>query len=169
MLKKIIMFLTGFCVYITVEVCFRGYSYITMGVCGGLLFLLIDSINNKISWDLDILLQGVLGSCAITLCELIVGEVCLLLGKSPMWNYTNMPLNFDGVICVPFSLLWIGLSIVAVFIADAINYYVFKEKPVPYYKLFGKTIIKFKEKQAFLMRKKIKKHNKYFKYKEKYY
>ena len=117
-----------------------------MGVCGGLLFLLIDSINNKISWDLDILLQGVLGSCAITLCELIVGEVCLLLGKSPMWNYTNMPLNFDGVICVPFSLLWIGLSIVAVFIADAINYYVFKEKPVPYYKLFGKVIFKFKEK-----------------------
>ena len=146
MLKKIIMFSTGFCVYITVEVCFRGYSYITMGVCGGLLFLLIDSINNKISWDLDILLQGVLGSCAITLCELIVGEVCLLLGKSPMWNYTNMPLNFDGVICVPFSLLWIGLSIVAVFIADAINYYVFKEKPVPYYKLFGKVIFKFKEK-----------------------
>ena len=117
-----------------------------MGVCGGILFWLIDSINNEISWDLDILLQGVLGSCAITLCELIVGETCLLLGKPPMWDYTNMPLNFDGVICVPFSLLWIGLSIVAILIADAINYYVFKEKPVPYYKLFGRVIFKFKKK-----------------------
>jgi uncharacterized membrane protein len=54
-----------------------------------------------------------------------------------MWDYTNMPLNFDGVICVPFSLLWIGLSIVAVIVADCINYYA----PKPSYWLFGKRII----------------------------
>lgn len=146
MFKKVIMFLIGFCVYITIEVCFRGYSYITMGICGGLLFLLIDSLNNKISWDMDVLLQGTIGSFAITFCELIIGEACLVLGKPPMWDYTNMPLNFDGVICLPFSLLWIVLSIVAIVIADSIEYYVFDTQPVPYYRLFGKIIYKFKPK-----------------------
>lgn len=146
MCKKVIMFLTGFCMYITLEVCFRGYSYVSMGVCGGLLFLLLDSINNRISWDLDILLQGIIGASAITACEFLVGESCHLLGTSCMWDYSDMPLNLDGVICLQFSLLWIIISIVGIVIADAIEYYVFDTLPVPYYKLFGKVIYKFKPK-----------------------
>lgn len=31
---------------------------------------------------------------------------------------------------------------------DAITYYVFEELPVPYYKLFGKVILRFKEKKC---------------------
>lgn len=49
-----------------------------------------------------------------------------------------------GCGCLPFSLIWIALSICAIILADTINYYVFHELPVPYYKLFGKTIIRFK-------------------------
>lgn len=63
-----------------------------------------------------------------------------------MWDYSNVPLNFDGVICLPFSIAWFFLSILAIFLADAINYYVLDEPQVPYYNLFGKTVIKFKEK-----------------------
>lgn len=147
MFKKIIMFLVGFCVYITIEVCFRGYSYITMGVAGGLLFILIDGINNEISWDIDILVQCIIGSCAITGCEFIIGTVCNVFGLPQMWNYSNMPLNINGIICLPFSLLWILVSFVAIIVADAINYYVFDELPVPYYRLFGKVIYRFKNKK----------------------
>lgn len=61
-----------------------------------------------------------------------------------MWDYSNVFLNYKGIICLPFSLAWVGLSIVAVVIADAINYYLLDdEEVVPYYKLFGKTIFKF--------------------------
>lgn len=146
MVKKLIMFLTGFCLYITIEVCFRGYSFVLMGICGGLLFMAIDAINNKISWDMDLLLQGCIGSLMITSCELVVGELWKLLELKPMWDYSDMPLNFDGVICLPFSLLWVGLSIIAVLVADAINYYVFDEQPVPYYKVFGKKVYQMREK-----------------------
>lgn len=43
-------------------------------------------------------------------------------------------------------VLWMVLSFIAILVADSINYYVFDEKPAPYYKLFGYTIIQFKEK-----------------------
>ncbi|MGN0464889.1 MAG: hypothetical protein ACI4F9_00900 [Lachnospiraceae bacterium] len=33
-----------------------------------------------------------------------------------------------------------------IWVADAINYYVFEELPVPYYRIFGKVRIRFKEK-----------------------
>lgn len=62
-----------------------------------------------------------------------------------MWDYHNMPLNIDDIICLPFSFIWIFLSIIAIFIADSINYYVFDETPVPYYKLSNKIILKYKK------------------------
>lgn len=76
-----------------------------------------------------------------------IGNIFLNTDLLPvMWDYSNLPLNYKGIICVPFMLLWIVLSFLAIIVADSINYYVFDEKPAPYYKLFGRTIIQFKEK-----------------------
>lgn len=145
--KSAVLFITGFCLYITIEVCYRGYSYPLMGLCGGTAFVLIDKINDKISWDIDILVQGVIGSVIITAFELLIGLMSLNGILSMMWDYSNLPFNYKGIICLPFSLIWIGISIVAVFLADAINYYFLGEdKEIPYYKLFGKIILRFKEK-----------------------
>lgn len=142
--KNLVLFIVGFTSYITIEVLFRGYSYPLMGACGGIAILLLDKINDRISWDVDILLQGLCGSALITSSELIIGELALHTTLIPqMWDYSNTPLNFDGVICLPFIIVWFFLAIVAIFVADAINYYVFEELPVPYYKLFGKTIFQF--------------------------
>ncbi len=144
--KTILLFLIGFCTYITIEVCFRGYSYILMGCCGGLIILILDKINDVISWNTDLIIQGLCGSALTTLLELIIGEIALHTELIPvMWDYSNMPINFDGVICLPFSILWFFISLIAIFIADAINYYVLNEPQVPYYNLFGKTIIRFKK------------------------
>lgn len=145
-IKYLVLFLVGFCVYITIEVCFRCYSYPLMGVCGGLLLLLLDPLNDKVfGWDTDLLLQGTIGSAIVTLMELVIGKTYQYFNLTPMWDYSNIPLNYDGIICLPFSLIWIGLSIVGILLIDTINYYVFKQLPTPYYKMFGKTIIQFKD------------------------
>ena len=147
--KNIVLFVVGFMTYITIEVLFRGYSFPLMGLCGGLAIVILDKINNKLSWNTDILIQALIGSLLITFFELVIGELALHTSFVPvMWDYSDVPLNFDGVICLPFSLAWAGLSLVAVFIADAITYYVFEELPVPYYKLLGKVILRFKEKKC---------------------
>lgn len=147
-LRKAILFFVGFCSYITIEVCFCGYSYPLMGICGGLLMVVIDMVNDKISWDIDLILYGCIGSAIITFMELVIGELWKLIGFAPMWDYSNLPLNFDGVICLPFSLVWIALSIVGILVDDAINYYVFEILPVPYYRIFGKIRLRFKEKSV---------------------
>lgn len=140
------LFLVGFFGYMIMELLFRGYTYFTMGVLGGITILILDKLNSKISWDMDLLLQGCIGSILITTMELIVGEFIKINHFTEMWNYSNIPMNFDGVICLPYSLLWILVSLFAIFVADSINYYLFNEQPTPYYKLFGKTILRFKEK-----------------------
>lgn len=143
--KTLVLFLFGFITYMLIELMYRQYTYFLMGVVGGIAVLLIDKINNKISWDVDILLQGTIGSLIITFFEYAIGELFLNGVLPVMWDYSNVFLNYKGIICLPFSLAWIVLSIVAVILADAINYYLLDDdEVVPYYKLFGKTIFKFK-------------------------
>lgn len=155
--KYCLLFLVGFFGYMIMELLFRGYTYFTMGVLGGITILLLDKLNSKISWDMDLLLQGCIGSVLITTMELIVGEYIKINRLQEMWNYSNVMLNFDGVICLPYSLLWIIVSLFAIFVADSINYYLFDEQPVPHYKLFGKTVLTFKEKEKRHSNKKQKK------------
>lgn len=148
-MRKTVLFLVGFCVYITIEVCYRGYSSPLMGLTAGIIMLLLDSINEKISWDFDLLAQGVIGSAMVTLSELVIGEMLIYIyGVNTIWDYSKIPFNFDGVICPQFSIIWILISIIGIIVADTINYYVFEELPVPYYRIFGKVIIKFSEKKC---------------------
>lgn len=144
--KTLLLFIVGFITYCGIELCWRGYTYPLMGVCGGAAIVLLDKINDKISWDIDILIQGTIGSVLITAFEFIIGMFSLKGILPKMWDYSNMPLNYKGIICLPFSLAWLALSIGAIMLADAINYYVLGEDDIPYYKLFGYTVIKYKEK-----------------------
>ena len=114
--KNLILFLVGYCAYIAIEVTVRSVSYPIMGICGGLAIVLIDKINDYISWKMDIIIQGVIGSLVITSLELVIGEISLHTSIFPiMWNYSNIPLNYDGVICLPFSMIWILLSLIGIF------------------------------------------------------
>lgn len=144
--KTLLLFTVGFITYCAIELCWRGYTYPLMGVCGGVAIVILDKINDKISWDIDILIQGAIGSLLITTFEFIIGTLFLRGILPKMWDYSNMPFNYNGIICLPFSLAWLCLSIMAIMLADAINYYILGENEVPYYKLFGKTILRFKEK-----------------------
>ena len=144
-IKNTCLFLVGFCSYITIEVVFRGYTFPLMGVCGGIAIVILDKINSKISWDTDILLQGSIGAIIITLMELIVGELSLAGLVPVMWDYSMVPFNYHGIICLPFTAAWFFLSIAAIVLADAINYYTFDELPPPYYKCCGKVVFQFRK------------------------
>lgn len=135
--KYLILFLVGYCVYIAIEVTFRNYSFPLMGIVGAISFILIDRINEVMPWDTDLIVQSIIGSLIVTIFELIVGEGLKFFNQPPMWDYSSLPLNFDGVICLQFSLVWILLSVIAIFLADAINYYLLHEEPTPHYKILG--------------------------------
>lgn len=144
LLRYTVLFLIGFCAYITIEVCYRGYSYALMGVCGGLLLIILDLIN-KNSYETDLIFQGIIGAVIVTFMELIIGSIWLIFNLTPMWSYHNVPFNYYGIISLPYSIIWIFISIAAIMVKDAVNHYVFDISSVPYYKIFGKTVIKFKE------------------------
>ena len=55
--------------------------------------------------------------------------------RDGVWDYSGMPLNYKGQICLPFSILWIFVSIAAVVLDDWLRYWLFGEER-PHYTLF---------------------------------
>ena len=147
--KNIILFSVGAAAYMALEACFRGFTFPLMGVCGGLCIVILDKINDFISWRVDLAIQALIGSSLITFMELVIGKIMKYTDLLPMmWDYSDLPLNYDGIICVPFSVIWLFLGVVAIFLADCINYYILEDGERPRYILFGKFVFFFKKRSG---------------------
>lgn len=64
-------------------------------------------------------LQAVAGAGIVTTVELAVG---MLVNRGyHIWDYRQVPLNFMGQICLPYSLLWIPVSFGAMELYKVMN------------------------------------------------
>lgn len=131
--KYLILFIIGGIIYFLFETILRGWSHWSMFLLGGLCFVLIGEYNEHVDWDTPLIKQGVIGACIVTALEFVVGIVVNVYLGWGIWDYSNVPLNFMGQICLPFSMLWIFVSILAVVVDDWLRYFLFKEEK-PHYK-----------------------------------
>lgn len=132
-LKCLILLLVGGCCYYGIEILWRGYSHWTMAIVGGFCFVIIGGLNNYIPWKMPIWKQGIVGSVFVTSMELVVGIPLNIFMGMNIWDYSQIPFNFMGQICLIYSLLWIPLSILCVFLDDFLRYKMFKEERPKYY------------------------------------
>ena len=112
-----IMFLTGALTYTMVELLWRGYSHWTMTVTGGACALLVHAANVRMR-RAPIAVRCVAGGCIITAVELAVGCVVNLLLGWQVWDYTAMPLDLFGQICLPYSVCWVALSLPCIMLSN---------------------------------------------------
>lgn len=131
--KYLILFIIGGIIYFLFETVLRGWSHWSMFLLGGLCFVLIGEYNEHVEWDTPLIKQGAIGACIVTALEFVVGIVVNVYLGWGIWDYSNVPLNFMGQICLPFSILWIFVSILAVVVDDWLRYFLFKEEK-PHYK-----------------------------------
>lgn len=135
MLKYLILLLIGGFIYYAFELVLRGWSHWTMFLLGGICFILIGEYNEHVEWDTPLIKQGVVGACIVTALEFVVGMIVNVYLNWNIWDYSDIPLNFMGQICLPFSIVWIAVSILAVVVDDWVRYFLFKEEK-PHYKWF---------------------------------
>ena len=103
-IKYLLLFSAGGLGYMGLELLWRGWSHRTMFFAGGTCFLLLGRLRNQPPW-----LQAAAGAGVITAVELAAG---LLLNRQyGIWDYRNVPLNFMGQICLPYSLLWMPVGL----------------------------------------------------------
>ena len=116
-----------------IEILWRGRTHWTMGIVGGICFVLIGLINEIFTFEMYMLTQAIIGSILVTIIEYISGCIINIHFGLGVWDYSNLPFNIHGQVCLLFSFLWIILSVIAIYADDILRN-----------KLFGEEMKKYK-------------------------
>ena len=99
------LLLAGSVLYCWLEILYRGHTHWSMAICGGVCTSVIYGINRRFYPYGDVGC-ALLGALAITLSELVTGCLVNLWLGLGVWDYSHLPLNLWGQICLPFSAVW---------------------------------------------------------------
>ncbi len=124
--KQSALFCLGGGAYVGLELLWRGRSHSSMFLAGGLCFVMLGALGNRLR-RMKLPLRAIAGSALITAVELCVGLVANR--DYGVWDYRELPLNFLGQICLPFSLLWMPLSVAATELYAALDRQLTKSAP----------------------------------------
>lgn len=133
-LKLLVLAVIGGAIYVGIEMLWRGHSHPSMFILGGLCFVSIGLINELFPWELGIVWQALIGGTMVTCLEFITGVIVNIWLKLGVWDYSGLPLNIFGQVCLPFYFAWVGLSVVAIVFDDYLRYWFFGEEK-PHYKI----------------------------------
>lgn len=114
-----ISFLMGFFIYSMIEIINRGYTHWTMGLTGGIVLMILYLINS--SSGITLIKSCFIGAIFITSTEFFVGLIVNRFLEWNVWDYSEVPLNVMGQICLPFTLAWFILCIPAYFLCRFIH------------------------------------------------
>ena len=120
--------------YVLVELLWRGRSHVSMFLLGGLCFWLIGRLDRQTPMPLAV--QACLGAMVVTALEFVTGLVVNCWLGLGVWDYSALPLNLLGQVCLYYFVLWIPLSAAAAILEDAARRVLFGT-PMPKYTLFG--------------------------------
>ena len=108
--KNAVLFYLGGCIYMALELLFRGRTHGSMFLAGGACFLLLGLLG-RARPRLPGPLLPIAGALIVTAVELAVG---LAVNRDwTVWDYRGQWGNFCGQICPLFTMLWIPVSVLA--------------------------------------------------------
>ncbi len=103
------LFILGGIGYCALELLWRGHTDPSMALAGGISSCLLGIIQQKLR-PLRLTYRCILGGLAITAIEMIFGLIFNIYLQQNVWDYSQMPLNLMGQICLLFTVLWCFLS-----------------------------------------------------------
>ena len=118
--SKIILFVIGGLGYGALEILWRGRTHWSMLGAGGISFVFFADIGNRLQKKC-LMIKAIVGSCFITTVEFVLGIIFNVILKRNVWDYSKVPLNLLGQICLPFSVLWTILSLIFIPLATKIS------------------------------------------------
>lgn len=115
LVKPVLLFCIGGAAYVGLEMLWRGRSHGTMFALGGLCFLLIGRLG-QVEPKLPLPARMIAGSLICTAGELLFG---LLFNRNyRIWDYRPLPFNWGGQVCLLYSVLWVFVSGLAIWLYD---------------------------------------------------
>ena len=130
--KYLFLLLLGGFSYFYIEILFRGFCHFSMIICDGLAFIFCGLLNQSTHFKFSLITQMILSMLIITTLEFITGYIVNMKLHWNVWDYSDMPYNWYGQICLAYSLIWLILSLVCIFVDDFVRWKIFDEEKAHY-------------------------------------
>lgn len=145
---EIILFAIGGKLYTLIELLWRGHTHWTMALLGGACFVIMGLLNEHIfPWGLSLMMQAIVSAIIITVLEFCTGYIVNIRLGWDVWDYSRLPFNLCGQICLYYFLLWIPLSVTGIILDDWLRYAAYlllhkrfprmQERERPHYTVFS--------------------------------
>ena len=132
--KTLLWLVLGGLIYYAIEGFWRiptngGWAHISMAFVGGLCFVLVGGINQVPRfYHLTMRAQALIGTMIVLAVEFSAGLILNIWLKMGIWDYSEMPLNLCGQICLLYGIFWFLLMPFAIWLEDRLNlmYFIYK-------------------------------------------
>ena len=118
--KYSLCFILGATGYAAIEVIWRGYTHWSMMIAGGVCFIIFSLVAERFR-EKNLLIKAAISALGVTVVEFVGGVVFNIIFKMRVWEYSGMPFNILGQVCPLFTLLWAGVAIAFLPLAEVIN------------------------------------------------
>jgi len=131
--KFIFFWLLGGSIYYFFEVIFRGFSHWSMFVLGGLCLAFFYYQGHTLCWKESLIMQTLRCMVFVTAMEFITGIIVNKYWGMEVWDYSEMPFQLFGQICLPFALIFGGLSVMGIILSGYMAHWIFGEEKPHFY------------------------------------
>ena len=118
--KYSLCFILGAIGYAAIEIIWRGYTHWSMMIAGGICFIIFSLVAEKFR-EKNIFIKAAICALGVTAVEFAFGVLFNIVLKMRVWDYSKMPFNILGQVCPIFSLLWAGIALAFLPLAELIN------------------------------------------------
>lgn len=115
-----VFFIFGGIGYGLIELIWRGHTHWSMITLGGVCFTVFGKISSFFT-KMHLLYKAIIASFFVTAAELLYGFIFNIALKKQVWDYSAIPFNFKGQICLLYSVFWWVLALIFIPVADIFN------------------------------------------------
>ena len=118
--KYAFLFLLGGNAYCIIELIYRARTHYSMFFCAGMIVIILYYIFS-LNKGINPYLFALIAAAVITIFEFIFGVIFNLWLGMNVWDYSAVPLNFIGQICLPFTAIWFVFGLVLYGVFSLVN------------------------------------------------
>lgn len=133
--EYIFLWAVGGCIYYLTEILFRGFSHWTMFVLGGICLDFFTVQGRMVNWEDPMWRQILRCVVFVVSMEFISGIILNKWMNLGIWDYSRLPLQLFGQICLPFAIIFSGFCAVGIWLSGYLLHWLYGEEKPHYHVL----------------------------------
>ena len=133
--EYLFLWAVGGCIYYLTEIIFRGFSHWTMFVLGGICLDFFTVQGRMVKWEDPMWRQILRCVIFVVSMEFISGIILNKWMNLGIWDYSRLPFQLFGQICLPFAVIFSGFCAVGILLSGYFLHWLYGEEKPQYHVL----------------------------------